>query len=109
MANNNISTPERNIVMSTNFTKHLKKVSKYPKFDADAMNALIKDICKGKQIPAKHKNHKLSHNSPKVYQGAYDFHLVPNIAIVYRFEGNNLILIDIGSHQDLGLTEKYKN
>ena len=62
---------------------------------------------RGESLPAKAKNHALSKSSPKEYKDCYDFHVVPDICVVYRLTKDAVELIRIGQHNNLGLTENF--
>lgn len=87
------------------FEKDLKKVSKYPKFKRKDFEAVIDKIANGEKLDAKYGDHKLAKHSDGELQGCRDFHLVANICVVYRLTDEEVILVRIGSHQDIGLTE----
>lgn len=55
----------------------------------------------GIPLPPKYKDHYLSGN----YEGKRDCHIRPNIVLIYQITATDLILIRLGSHNKLGLTE----
>ena len=87
------------------FDKHYAKVSRYPKFSEDTFKNCIDKLVRGERLEIRFKDHALSKNSPKAYKGARDFHVSSNIVVIYRLNDAYLKLQDIGSHQDLDLTE----
>lgn len=87
------------------YKKDLKKVSQYPNFDIKLLNEYTNKILRGEKLPESVHDHKLSKSSPKKYQGLRDFHLAPNICVLYRIEESTVIFVRIGSHSYLGLTE----
>jgi mRNA interferase YafQ len=95
----------RRIAPTTKFEKDLKKVSKYPKFKRKEFETVINKIADGEKLDAKYGDHKLAKHSGGELQGCRDFHLVANICVVYRLTDDEVILVRIGSHQDIGLTE----
>lgn len=90
---------------SSTYKKDLRKVSQYPNFDAELLDEYINKLLKGEKLPENARDHKLSKASPKKYQGLRDFHLAPNICVLYRIEGSTVYFARIGSHSYLGLTE----
>lgn len=82
-----------------------KKVSKLPKFISKKVELVecINNLVAGKALDAKYKDHKLASNSS--LEGYRNFHLAPNICVVYKLTADNLLMCRIGSHQDLQLTE----
>lgn len=99
----------RKIAPTKKFEKDLKKVSKYPKFNRKNFEAVINKIANGEKLDAKYGDHKLAKHSEGELQGCRDFHLVANICVVYRLTDADVILVRIGSHQDIGLTEGVLN
>ena len=98
----------KEIITTNTFDKHYAKVSRYPKFSESVFRYCVTKLANGERLEGKFKDHALSKNSPKLYRGARDFHLTSNIVIIYRMDADTLKLQDIGSHQDLDLTENYK-
>lgn len=99
----------RKIAPTKKFEKDLKKVSKYPKFNRKNFETVINKIANGEKLDSKYGDHKLAKHSEGELQGCRDFHLVANICVVYRLTDAEVILVRIGSHQDIGLTESVLN
>jgi mRNA interferase YafQ len=95
----------REILYTNAFAKDLKKVKSYPSFNGDKFKGYVDDLANGNQLPMSAKNHKLSKSSPKEYKGMYDFHISPDICVVYNITPVSIKLIRIGKHNNLGLTE----
>ncbi len=95
----------RRIAPTKRFEKDLKKVSKYPKFNKKTFESVIDKLASGEKLDAKYGDHKLAKHSEGELNGCRDFHLVANICVVYRLTDTEVILVRIGSHQDIGLTE----
>ena len=95
----------RSIVISPTFKKHMKKVAKYPKFDKEKLDDAIGKIQNGEPLDPLLRDHGAVKESPKKLQGTRILHLAPNICVIYRTNESDVTLIDIGSHQDTGLTE----
>lgn len=95
----------RKILYSNRFEKDIKTVKKYPKFNADLIKEYVELKANGKPLPDKAKDHKLIKSSPKQYSGLSDFHISPDICVVYGISGDSIILYRIGKHNNLGLTE----
>ena len=95
----------RDIINGNTYEKQLKKVKKYPKFNKDLLIELLSKIQAGQPLDTRYKDHSLAKHSPDKDRGCRDFHLTPNIVVVYRLTEDFVHLIAIGSHQDLGLTE----
>ena len=97
----------RKIEIPSSYLRYLKKVKKYPKFDNDKYNDIIRMIVDKQKIPPQYKDHPLAKHSPDKYKGCRDVHISPNIVLVYRATDDAVQLVAIGSHQDLGLTEDF--
>lgn len=87
------------------FERDLKKVKSYPNFDGKKLKTYTNVLAAGGQLPRSAKNHKLSKSSPKAYKGMYDFHIAPDICVIYNLDQKSIVLIRIGKHNNLGLTE----
>lgn len=96
----------RRVEVSTKFEKDLKRVRKQPRFDEPLLKKLLDSLFFGETLEQKYKDHKLAKHSRPEFQGCRDFHLTPNICVVYYIDKDVLRLVRIGSHQDLGLTEE---
>ena len=102
----------RNTVTTTKFKRDFEKLMKdsipfrknKAKFD-DYVNKLKN----GESLPAEADNHPLSKASPKKYKGCWDFHVIPDICVIYRMTKDTIELIRIGQHNNLGLTENFEN
>lgn len=99
----------RTIELSNNFKKQIKKVSSYKGFNSDKLKNAVELLATGHNLDVSYKNHAMVKTSPQKYQGLYDFHISPNIVVVYGMSDSTITLMYIGSHQDLGLTEELEN
>lgn len=95
----------KEILYSNNFKKDLRKVEKYSSFKKDKLKSFVEKLAAGESLPASAKNHKLAPSSPKKYSGMYDFHIAPDIVVIYKNDDSAIILVRIGKHNQLGLTE----
>jgi len=95
----------REILYTSTFSKDLRKVKSYPAFKADKLKSFVNKLANGEALPDSAKNHPLSKVSPKHYRGMYDFHIAPDIVVVYKMDDTSISLIRIGKHNNLGLTE----
>ena len=99
----------RDILYTNAFKKDLKLVKSYREFKPDRLKEYITLIAEGNNLPENAKNHKLSKSSPEKYRGLYDFHVAPDICVVYKLDKDTLTLVRIGKHNNLGLTEMLKS
>ena len=95
----------RSIVISPKFKKHVKKVVKYPKFNQRLLDDTVGKIQSGEKLDVKLRDHAASKSSPRELLGTRILHLSPNICMIYKLSDDAVTLLDIGSHQDTGLTE----
>ena len=86
--------------------KALSKTPRFKKYSALLVEYLA-CLQRGEQLPVRADNHPLSKSSPKEYKDCWDFHVVPDICVVYRMTDTAIELIHIGQHNNLGLTENF--
>lgn len=99
----------RTIDTTNQFKKDLKTVRKYPKFDADLLGKLLTMLANGEKLDAKYRDHKLVKQSPNGLNTCRNFHLAPNIVVIYKLTPDVVEVLRIGSHNDLGMTECFTN
>jgi len=84
------------IVWKGQFKKDYKRVKKQNK-NLDKLRSVIELLAQRKQLPAKCRDHKLTG-----YQKEHrDCHIEPDWLLIYRFDGDDLILERTGSHSEL--------
>ena len=94
----------REILYTNAFKKDLKKVKAYPNFKADKLKFFVNKLANGEELPESAKNHKMATNSH--FKGFYNFHVAPDIAVLYKIDETHISLFRIGKHNNLGLTEE---
>ena len=99
----------RNIDFSSSFKKDLKKVIKYPEYNQKKFNEYASLLANGQPLPANTKDHPLAKNSPVEYKGFRDYHLAPDIVVIYELKEDSVVFRRIGKHNNLGLTESFEN
>lgn len=99
----------RDIYTTNNFERDIKKVKNYQSFKPNKLKQYIELLASGEELPANARNHRLSKTSPKEYQGLYDFHVAPDICVIYKLDDSSVSLVRIGKHNNLGLTETMLN
>ena len=95
--------------MSPKFQKDLRTVSQYKNFKKDRLAEYTKLLANGENLPENARDHKLSKNSPEKYKGLRNFHVAPDICVLYYMDDNMVHLVRIGKHNDLGMTESLIN
>lgn len=96
----------RQIKQLGSFKSDLKSLRNNPKYDEKLLRKLLTNISNGVEIPDKYRDHHLAKNNPAPYNKCREFHLSPNICVIYELTDSMLYLIRIGSHNKLGLTEE---
>lgn len=95
----------REIYYTSAFNKDLKTVKNYPAFKSEKLKLFVGMLAAGEKLPESARDHKMKITSPKRYQGMRDFHVAPDIVVVYKIDEISISLIRIGKHNYLGLTE----
>jgi mRNA interferase YafQ len=84
------------IFPTARFKKDLKKSTKRGK-DIDKLQAIILELRLRKTLPSRNRDHELTGN----YKGRRECHIEPDWLLVYKHDGERLILERTGSHADL--------
>ena len=87
-----------NVVLSNRFRKDLKLISKRG-YDLNLLDAVVNTIAEQRPLPEKNKDHALTGD----YIGFRECHILPDWLLVYRVDGDDLILFlsRTGTHSDL--------
>ena len=88
----------RDIVWTTKFKKDYKLAMKRH-LDIELLDDIIRMLSRGEILPEKNKDHELSGD----WAGHRECHIQPDWLLVYRIEGNMLVLtlVRTGTHSDL--------
>lgn len=81
---------------STKFKKDFKMCAKRH-YKLDLLQQIIDILRMPDIIPPKNADHNLSGN----YAGFRECHIMPDWLLIYRIEGNELLLYRTGTHADL--------
>lgn len=86
------------VVLSNRFKKDLK-LAKRRGLDLELLNSVVTQLASGTTLDAEYRDHDLGGN----YAGFRECHIKPDWLLIYRIDGNRLILFlnRIGSHADL--------
>jgi len=84
------------IRQTSQFKKDVKRSKKRNK-NFSAFKVVIEYLVQKKELPEKYEDHQLIDN----YQEARECHIEPDWLLIYRIEGDVLILIRLGTHSDL--------
>ena len=87
-----------NIVLSNQFKRDLKLAHKR-KLDIALLNAVVEILANEEKLAPKHRDHELKGN----FAGFRECHISPDWLLIYRVDGDDLILFlsRTGSHADL--------
>lgn len=86
------------IVLSNRFRKDLKLAAKRG-YNIELLEQVVDTLAKGEALPLKNRDHDLTGN----YSGFRECHIQPDWLLVYRIDGDDLILFlsRTGTHSDL--------
>ena len=86
------------VVLSNRFRKDLKLAAKRG-CDLALLNSIVDRLAQGATLPAKHRDHSLTGD----YIGFRECHIQPDWLLIYRTEGEALMLflMRTGTHADL--------
>ena len=86
------------IILSNHFKKDLKLVRKRG-YDLALLDDIVTRLARQEQLPSKNRDHGLTGN----YEGFRECHITPDWILIYRIDGNNLMLflLRTGTHSDL--------
>lgn len=83
-------------VRSTQFKRDVKRAEKRGK-DLSKLRKLLLLLIERQPLPAVYRDHPLKGN----WGGYRDAHIEPDWLLIYRVEGNELLLARTGAHSDL--------
>jgi mRNA interferase YafQ len=84
-----------NIVWKGQFKKDYKRAKKQGK-NLAALRAVVETLAKRRPLPAKHRDHICGR-----WHKHRECHSTPDWLLIYRIEGDDLILERTGSHSEL--------
>lgn len=93
----------REILYTNTFKKDMKKVKAYSDFKSDKLKSFVDKLVNGEKLPETARNHKMASNSH--FKDFYNFHVAPNIVVLYKIDDTSISLYRIGKHNHIGLTE----
>ena len=81
------------------FKNHAKLVKKRSEKDSEKLKNTIELLAKGEKLPKRFHDHELTGN----LKGNLEYHILPDLLLIYRIFNDILILelIDTGIHSDL--------
>lgn len=81
------------------FNKNYKKILRQGK-DVSKLHYVV-NKANGERLDLCYRNHKLVDDG--IYKNCYECHISPDWLLIYRYDGDNLVLvlINTGSHSDL--------
>lgn len=87
------------VVYSRRFIKALKRVQNLPGFRAERLTSAIELLSVNKQLPEQFRDHALLGDM----SGYREFHIAPDILVIYEVQDEilELLFINIGTHSHL--------
>lgn len=85
-----------NVVFKSRFKKDLKKL-KSSNRNEDELLAVIEVLANEQSLEERYRDHALIGD----YVGCRECHIRPDWLLIYKVEGNDLILVRTGSHSEL--------
>lgn len=98
----------RDLRLTTNYKKQLKTASTYKGYDKELLNKYLDMLRRGEKLPSDTDDHPMAKHSTGRYKNTRNFHLAPDLVVVYRLTDDAVELIAIGQHNKLYLTSSYK-
>ena len=98
----------KEIIATNKFKRQRKSIIKYPEYNEEEFRKYITMIANGEKLPEKVRDHKLSKSSSAEYKDCREFHLAPDLLVVYKLFDDKIELISIGKHNTLRLTSSLK-
>jgi mRNA interferase YafQ len=83
---------------TTKFKQDVERQKRRGK-DTDKLRAIIESLCHRRPLDLRRRDHALTGE----WKGWRDCHVEPDWVLIYRQEGDTLILGRTGTHSDLGL------
>lgn len=84
------------IEFSPRFKKDFKRVKKQNQ-ETDEIVEVFTQLAKGEKLEKKFRVHKLKGD----YKDHRECHIKPDLLLIYKIEGDKLILTRVGSHSEL--------
>ena len=97
----------RNVVITPKFKKDIKLAQKTPKFKKYAFKfeEYIEKLRTGEPLPPESHDKPMAKHSEKEHKGCREFHAAPDVVVIYRLTADEVQLVRIGQHNNLGLIE----
>jgi mRNA interferase YafQ len=86
----------RTAISSSQFKRDVKKATKRGK-DTTKLRTLLQLLIDGKQLPASYLDHPLKGE----WKNYRDAHIEPDWLLIYKIEGNDVLLVRTGTHDDI--------
>lgn len=85
-----------NIVWTGQFKRDYKRAKKQNK-DLAALRSVVESLVEGKPLAPRHRDHNLSGD----WKRHRECHITANWLLIYRIDGDDLVLERTGSHSEL--------
>ncbi|MEW6702124.1 MAG: type II toxin-antitoxin system YafQ family toxin [Bacteroidota bacterium] len=84
------------VELAPGFKKDFKLAQKQNQ-DISAITRVISSLSNGEKLEARFKDHKLKGK----YKSYREYHIKPDLLLIYKIEGEKLFLTRLGSHSEL--------
>lgn len=91
--------PPREILMTKTYRKNLKKILNQSPKIKNEIDAFLVYLKYRKDIPIKYKAHPMVGDR----KGIWDAHIRGDLVLLYKFTDDEIILLELGSHSQLGI------
>ena len=83
----------RKVASTTKFNRDFKKVVKTAVFkkNTDKFDKYVNMLKAGEKLPPEAKNHPLAKHSPNGYKDCWDFHVAPDLCVIYRMKEDTVV------------------
>jgi mRNA interferase YafQ len=87
----------REVVLTSAFKKDYKRLNRSGQYVMQDLQSIVEQLADNIPLAEKHRDHPLTGN----LNDCRECHIKPDWLLMYRIEGNDLVLVRTGSHSDL--------
>lgn len=87
----------REVVLTSAFKKDYKRLNRSGQYVMQDLQNIVEQLAGNIPLAEKHRDHPLTGN----LNDCRECHIKPDWLLMYRIEGNDLVLVRTGSHSDL--------
>jgi mRNA interferase YafQ len=87
----------REVVLTSAFKKDYKRLNRSGQYAMQDLQSIVEQLADNIPLAEKYRDHPLTGN----LNDCRECHIKPDWLLMYRIEGNDLVLVRTGSHSDL--------